>query len=770
MKAKTVISLIFAVLTALVLCFAASGAYIKPEITEVQLISEKGCSYSSNKKLSNKKAAFSSSPSLPSSYDSRQYGYVTNVKQQGYDNCWTYSVMSALESDTIINCGEISPDFSETHLNYFSYTLPSSNEDSHYGEGMSAVDPALAGGNELLAISTLSEFSGIAKESSFPGPSFTSYPEQGRYVSDSGYVIENAENLTDVSDIKQWIMSHGSVTTAVYFDRSLINNSSEGWCSFCADPVGTNHSVTVVGWDDDFSQSNFTGDMPSGDGAWLIKNSHGQDIFDGGYYWVSYYDASISSFYGFSAMKNEYLNNYSYNACAYCNAFNIGSTEVKIANIFTCSDYERLSAVTFYTLNDNITSTVKIYSGCSDDSPASGKLLISFSSFQANPGFHTVELPNSVELTFGEKFSVIVEYTCDEVVRIPFELSDISINGIGYNYTSKPGESFLYFGSWLDSTSNDWNNFYIGALTKKSDSPKFYAQTLSTNGKIDCNFYITLPNGGEGYTVEMTRLSGSNTVTDNFSAQDMKKNGKYYVISVGVPAKEYGNTITGVITDGNGKICDTVAYSVKDYCLRKITNPDTGENLKNLAAAILNYGAYAQTLFDYNADRLVNSLLPSYGYSTDLSDAPQEKDAQWNLPAAQTTGTDDRFFAQTLSTTSSTKILYYIFLNDEQDNYSFDITNLTRSVAVDFSVRFVTGQTKYNCIVTIDDIAAHHLNDVFCLSVTNGDSSMSKQYSVLQYIYSKYDDISSEDNSKVNNAMLVRALYLYHKNAVAYFG
>ena len=59
--------------------------------------------------------------------------------------------------------------------------------------------------------------------------------------------------------------------------------------------TGTNHEVTVVGWDDNFPVENFNASCrPTNPGAWLIKNSWGKTYGDFGYFWLSYEDPSIA--------------------------------------------------------------------------------------------------------------------------------------------------------------------------------------------------------------------------------------------------------------------------------------------------------------------------------------------------------------------------------------------------------------------------------------------------------------------------------------------
>ena len=69
---------------------------------------------------------------LPSSYDSRNYGYITSVKNQNpYGTCWTFGTMAPIEAymikHGIINkatgaAATTSMDLSEYHLAWFTYT------------------------------------------------------------------------------------------------------------------------------------------------------------------------------------------------------------------------------------------------------------------------------------------------------------------------------------------------------------------------------------------------------------------------------------------------------------------------------------------------------------------------------------------------------------------------------------------------------------------------------------------------------------------------
>ena len=58
----------------------------------------------------------------------------------------------------------------------------------------------------------------------------------------------------------------------LYFNFHYYNSSTYAY--YCLIAFSTNHEVCIVGWDDNYPKSNFK-TQPSGDGAWLAKNSYG---------------------------------------------------------------------------------------------------------------------------------------------------------------------------------------------------------------------------------------------------------------------------------------------------------------------------------------------------------------------------------------------------------------------------------------------------------------------------------------------------------------
>ena len=417
---------------------------------------------------------------IPESYDSRDYGYVTDVKYQGDSgNCWAFSTLSALESDSIIqNLDTLeSADYSEAHLAWFGgRSLTDNTEDPAYGDGINYDSPFLMGGNWLTTTAPLARWNGVANETDYPFyvedlSLMTGYPEENRYDTSSGIVINSSELMLNMDDAKQWIIDHGSVTAAFYYDEPYYNSETSAYYINTGGSI--NHQITIVGWDDNYSADNFSAVInPGNNGAWICKNSWSEYWGDNGYFYISYYDESITYFAGFTSKAvDENSNNYTYNGTGYGTYFN-NSSPIQTANVFTAKGCEKLTSVSIYTLTDSCEVTIYIYKDIKKNYyyPNQGTLALSMETFVPREGYHTIELTEAVQLSPDSIFSVVVEcLSPDGVNYIPFEY-DYS----GIVFSANKGESFVNIGrnatTWIDNTQRGWGNLYIQAFTENSHS------------------------------------------------------------------------------------------------------------------------------------------------------------------------------------------------------------------------------------------------------------------------------------------------------------
>ncbi len=352
---------------------------------------------------------------LPPSYDLRTYGYVTPVKDQGScGSCWAFGSYGSLESWLLMNTAE-TWDFSENHLkNYHGFD---------WGP--------CAGGNADISTAYLVRWSGPVSEADDPYHDYDDRPSPG---GPCRKYLEGALWFFTASDIKNALMTYGGIYVTMYWNSAYYNPSEY---TYYYNGSGSNHAITLVGWDDN---KVVTG--APGDGAWLVKNSWGTDWGDSGYFWISYYD-SVAVKYAVAfcdAVSTEsYATNYQYDPLGWITSAGYDTTTAWAANIFTATADEQLTAVGLYAVDDVTSYIIYIYDNF-DGSAFSG-LLGSVSGTLTNSGYYTIPLTSPINLTVCNDFSIVVKLTTPGYnYPIPVEMD---IAGYSSGATAGPGQSYV---------------------------------------------------------------------------------------------------------------------------------------------------------------------------------------------------------------------------------------------------------------------------------------------------------------------------------------
>ena len=410
--------------------------------------------------------------SLPSKFDMRTEGTISGVRNQGeYGSCWTHSSAASAESSVIGS--EPSVDLSEFHTAYFSY----------YGEDQ--IDTGLTdpeeildyGGTPQVVINLWAQWAGPIYEDKMPyGDTdvFNDKSKLNKLKYDSDYHLENAyvmnydkerSNLSELNDaVKQFIYNGQAVDVSFYSDITLNYHSSYKTSNTNRPSRFCNHAVTIAGWDDTFPASKFK-NSPAGDGAWLCKNSWGDNFDDHGYFWISYYDNSLADF---SVYQLGDKNNYKYNHQhdTYVPAISISPFDnedengaVYMANIFTAENNEQIKAVSTYFNEVGTKYEVTVYTDLEDlNIPSSGTVAATASGVSNIPGYVTIKLDNYAHVKKGEKFSVVIKMENEETpLLIPAESAVYIKDTENYKIIDIGSFSKSYI---IDMYTNDGESFY----------------------------------------------------------------------------------------------------------------------------------------------------------------------------------------------------------------------------------------------------------------------------------------------------------------------
>lgn len=466
-----------------------------PEEDPVPSVEGQNCA---DEGLLNSSDVFVEGTSLPSSFTFDKSTMMPVRNQNPYGTCWTFATLACLEMSAVkqgfAKASDI--DLSEHHLEFYTTNsvvdpLKGTKEDMNYFSGTNE-QRAKMGGNMNLACNTLFTWQGCANEKDYPYKNIlNNLPETiaSAYASDSFHAAElRMMSIKDTNLIKQTVMKNGIVAISMRLEQSKYYNATNK-CHYCPSTLTPNHAVAIVGWDDNYSKTNFSPAQPSSNGAWLIRNSWGDKWGDNGYFWLSYEDKTMgANVYDITVEPvNKYANNYQYDGGLYETYFSrdTRSDVVQEANVFTAkanpSGAEYLDAVSFQTYNVNCKYDVQIYLEPGKNPTSGVKAFTSpIAGVTTTVGRYQVVLPKRLYLKEGTKYAVVVTYyrNSDYLTIVREYGYRLSLSGGGQLVCQvglDEGESYSSFnGVWSEETRGNYrvkaytNNTAVDAAQEKA--------------------------------------------------------------------------------------------------------------------------------------------------------------------------------------------------------------------------------------------------------------------------------------------------------------
>ena len=300
----------------------------------------------------------------------------TQIKNQGATStCWTFSDASALQTylalnDYLNDRPAYNYDFSERHISLASIETSSNNS----GYNREPID----GATYWMAMNYFTRAAGPVLENECPfSTDNTTIPNNS-----NTYNLNKAATVTDIklfpspesagynaqtqiNNMKTFIRTKGALSSAMYFPNDFPNstfNTNTGASYVNSNSLySVNHMISIIGWDDNYSKDNFnSSNKPSSNGAWLIRNSHGNHPYtDNGFLHISYEDKLIyDSVFGIDKadLAKDYSKVVGYNEKGMNHTLGILSNSYTLYNVYernkNSSINELIDSISLYLMED----------------------------------------------------------------------------------------------------------------------------------------------------------------------------------------------------------------------------------------------------------------------------------------------------------------------------------------------------------------------------------------------------------------------------------
>lgn len=432
-------------------------------------------------------SAQESDEKLPSKYDSRDENILGDIKNQGnVGSCWTFGEIGILEAYLKKNnMGDY--DFSERHMDmvtsaYYADTINYENGGvRNYGYG----------GSSLFGISYFYSGKGPVYEKdysyipTYEGLYSDAYANTlcktagisvkdigiGAYATDITVVADNKSEV--IKEMKENIYEYGAVSASYCHDETGTDETSFYYYGISA----PNHEIMVVGWDDSYPKSKFissSGTTPENDGAWIVRNSWGEDFGEDGYFYISYEDSEIYRspyIYIERAEKTDYDSIYLSSPLAADSFISSDSNDLSgdnveySLNIFnkTANSKEEIKEITA-SFREGTSYEIYIIDNYSEGGDNFGKRVAAGST--DHDCFKTIAF-DPVEIT-GDDFAVCVKYSNSDSGKSLIPVSDLSYSAAGY-FDSDSIDSMSFISSdgvnWKDTIKKDNSVVFMRVYT-----------------------------------------------------------------------------------------------------------------------------------------------------------------------------------------------------------------------------------------------------------------------------------------------------------------